>query len=797
VARYITVCTLYLVQFLFHSIHFSSTRTTKPLRIQIPLKMVSRYDKEQSAKLVTEIVGQHQRNVKGHDKKQKNAVGSSNAHPSISSTSLNTMVDFNEPLSKNHARKMKSDPIGTHMARLLNEGAFERIMATSTQMQTNPGFFPLVSAANFSRIKKVLEAIVKMFFGSKAQSREAWWKSCQSLVKALLFCVVILSFGTGFILSFLLRIYLFIAISLFTLVFDVRYLYNNVCPKVIQRLIDRTEKYIKEIDRKFLFAHLLQGRNHFGEELKRNPLRDRRTPKILKRARNSGSSDPSSEASRESFRNIDWNMVNESLRSVNDGENELYSKTVDHLIAVNFAYVMMHEYGDQKEAQKKKNKKHKEVRKRSCDIALEDDAMNIRGNSRELKVDRDFNIVDALHVHGGIEMVSSNLPISFRPRMKRQKSSQRRANLLSFDGTDDANNQSFGPDQGDEFGSPRRPRICSETDIDFYASDENSHEGGDSDQKNKKWLDVGAKIGMRILKSEQVKEFIAHTTTVSADISEQLDDDLSFDDSHDMNKELDLPSPQIPKPFHAMWQTEDNQIFDDESEGYLSMDSEVSTTQRKRSIAISPVVSPNALRQTISLSSPRRVRGGPFHKSCSVPSSPRASFSNVQTKIDTCHESEGNISITSSEAIQWVPREFDANRHLPASMAVNHGVLTNKQPTTSRTFTPKEIRMRKTIMTRPRNHRRREPLLPGVKIVVPLFPLCSTSKSTRNSIEGRVHQLATVVSSERIVLNPTSSGLDCTDTLSITVLLDKAFLRNGKFAKMTLRILDSHRQFPK
>jgi hypothetical protein len=411
-----------------------------------------------------------------------------------------------------------------------------------------------------------------------------------------------------------------------------------------------------------------------------------------------------------------------------------------------------------------------------------------------------LDLGDALNTSDGIEMVDAIAPRMIRPVMKRQKSSQHRANLYSYDETEDvANHKFFSSDDEDEFGSPRRPRVCSETDVDFYDQEitgGGSETDADADAKNKKWLDVGAKIGMRILKSEQVKDFIGQTTTLSADNVDSLYEDLTMDESRDNNEDFELPSPQIPKPFHEMWQTEGNQLFDNELEGYMSTDSEVSVSQKKRKHPLSPAISASALRQTISLS-PRRGRGGTLYISSSVPSSPRPSLPKLHKQIDTCHESEGNVSVTSSEAIQWVPRQFDANRHLPASMAINHGDLPNSRSHRVRMITPEEYRMKQSVITRPRNHRQREPLLPGVKIVVPLFPLVSTTKSSRNSLEGRVPQLATVVSSKRIAIASSGHESESTDALSITVLLDKSFLRNGRFVKMTFRILDSNRQFPR
>ena len=745
----------------------------------------SRHDRDQSGKIAG---SQHPRNVK----KQKNAVPS---------TSLNMMVDSsNEDRPRVPANNIKSDLIGIHMARLLNEGAFNKAMHASTQAQSHPPeLFPLVSATNFNRTKKVLKSILQIFLGSKTQNKEAWLTYCRNFFKSLLICAVIVSVGAGAILSFLIRIYLFVAISFFTLMFDVRYVYNNICPTIIQRFVRGVEKIIKLIDRRCLLAHSIHGRNHFGEELIEKTLRERNAPEVLLRARKRGTN----EIQIKSFRNVDWLMLERLLKSENDIEYALHSKTIDHLVAVNFAYVMMKEYGDQKDFHKKRNKRQvargakdtRDMQRNNDFVLLDRDDVDVVELSREVGVmdTRDLTIIDPIQIQGGIELVDSNpMSISLRPPMKRQKSSQRRANLRSFDETDDINNQIHVSDQNDEFGSPSRARVCSETDIYFYDSDEHPNQGEDH-HKNMKWLDVGAKIGMRILKSDQVKDFISQTKTISGDIGEVLDDDLSFSNSHELGRESEIPSPQIPKPFHAMWQTECNELFDNDS--YLSMDSDdASHMHKKRSLPISPLVSPLKPRQTISLS-PRRMRSSISHQTFSVPSSPRAS---KQLRINTYQESEGNGSMTSSEAIQWVPREFDANRYIPACLAINHGVLTNKQSTLPvQICTPNEIRMRQTIITRPRSHRQRAPLSPGVKIVVPLFPLCSSSKSMRNSLEGRVHQLATVLSSKRIVLKKSVDDLDSTDALSITVLLDKSFLRNGKFARMTLRYPDSQRQFPR
>eukprot|EP00536_Pseudo-nitzschia_multiseries_P014949 jgi/Psemu1/291736/fgenesh1_pg.795_\ len=82
-------------------------------------------------------------------------------------------------------------------------------------------------------------------------------------------------------------------------------------------------------------------------------------------------------------------------------------------------------------------------------------------------------------------------------------------------------------------------------------------------------------------------------------------------------------------------------------------------------------------------------------------------------------------------------------------------------------------------------------------IAVPLLPICPDGPKERRSSRKRAKerfQMATVVSSKRICVyeknHMPKSGNRGTNCLSITVNLDKCFLRNGQFATMTMRIMD-------
>eukprot|EP00934_Nitzschia_sp_Nitz4_P008332 Nitzschia sp. Nitz4//scaffold43_size134323//59252//64701//NITZ4_003299-RA/size134323-processed-gene-0.11-mRNA-1//1//CDS//3329551948//8322//frame0 len=101
-----------------------------------------------------------------------------------------------------------------------------------------------------------------------------------------------------------------------------------------------------------------------------------------------------------------------------------------------------------------------------------------------------------------------------------------------------------------------------------------------------------------------------------------------------------------------------------------------------------------------------------------------------------------------------------------------------------------------------RPHRKRALLMRGVKIAVPIIPYqpgCKISKTSRS----RHFQMGTVISSKRLAIFQKNKlppqGKRGSNCLSVTVQLDKSFLRNGQFAEMTFRVMDewSDRYMPK
>jgi hypothetical protein len=101
----------------------------------------------------------------------------------------------------------------------------------------------------------------------------------------------------------------------------------------------------------------------------------------------------------------------------------------------------------------------------------------------------------------------------------------------------------------------------------------------------------------------------------------------------------------------------------------------------------------------------------------------------------------------------------------------------------------------------------RQPLLPGVKVAVPIHPIqprvSFATPSTKPSFgsylagaAGACFQMGTVVRSQRIYVD--GCGSSCHDhgsaplpnCLSVTVKLDKSYLRNAEFAELTFRVMD-------
>ncbi len=887
-----------------------------------------------------------------------------------------------------------NDPFGMHVTRLLNEGAFRDVLDQRRRQQEEVGikppspWFPIFSSANWNRCMNVYQSCKHtlsfspnskfVYEGGKtmtmAESDSAANTSNFSkrlLDTCIFFCklvflvvIPIIVICTHVILCYLLKVYIFMMVTISSVFIDWKDVYE-ICPKSVQEFCYKVQGWIKYLDDKVLLAGRLKGRESWRNG--RVYLHPQNQQQQLEGGgglhyRDNDRVGTGGPSGMNGYQDIDWNRVHQAIEegkfknekdhgvvstssSSSQSSTPLDRKTVDHLVAMNFVHVMM--YNDHQQDIQASLKAAKKKSRRN--IPLSSTGKNYKKSARRLDQkggprDREgvmtmskgaSYIIDSVmhdssrtlrHTNGvaaggryddaltniddddmvlrttgsGIHTMQSSEAIELIESADRTVQLRQATKRRSFLDTTDANaGLSFGDSEeftasrsrmGTDFDEEDRE----EDDLSYASDDIEGYSADDPDSiitgisysssfanstnlnrvrskseelqemKNKKWLDVGAKIGIRILKSEKVQNAIAQTQNLSVDTTGNLthdDIDTDHEHFHEPQNVMSPSSRQIAKPFHTMWSTTEDlndtsQYLDNVSEGMYSV-SDSDAPPNERNLSPSPgtpkspftrriSLSPGLLaRRSISssLSPPKKKRWKsatlPYSQSHSLPSSPMSQKRIVPNGDFRRHYSNGDLnfggtsnastSVTSSDAIQWVPREFDANRHLPESMAINQGVIGNSsKPKDARTIfapastctTKKDLRrglefskpessQSGTVSRSGKSHRQRQPLLAGVKIIVPIVSLhdLHPTKSNRPPSPGRVgmYQSATVISSKRINLESSKEkstfSLDkgamvpTTNALSIEVYLDKCFLRNSSFAKMTIRIPDSHRHF--
>ena len=334
------------------------------------------------------------------------------------------------------------------------------------------------------------------------------------------------------------------------------------------------------------------------------------------------------------------------------------------------------------------------------------------------------------------------------------------------------------------------------------------------EKEDVKWIDVGAKIGRRILESEKLHQVITKSQMKSNEFSSfSADDDYDTECKQKESSKFDLnESPKnVAKPFHAMWTSPNIDVSSFDIDDATSED-DFSTSDKGISGG-EQFLMPKAMKRasTSSLSPTIHGRKGltkpmlGYRNSISLPCSPIKSR-NVASGL-----SEANTSISSLETSQTIPKSFDANRYLLPSMAIQYSepskytspIIKNdlKQVLPQLNMgsnVVSELKKKLYKESMRQMSRRRSPLLSGVRMIVPIFPSSQRKKTPHHFSH---HQFATVISSQRINSsctdpNKTYIAGEC-DCLSITVLLDKYFLRCGKFAQMTIRISDKQRNMPR
>mmetsp|Transcript_741 Transcript_741/g.870 ORF Transcript_741/g.870 Transcript_741/m.870 type:complete len:1995 (-) Transcript_741:61-6045(-) len=808
----------------------------------------------------------------------------------------------------------------------------------------------------------------------------------KSILGFMILSSFILSSCTHIILSFTLSYYLFTIIFTLTILIDFKDVYR-LSPTILQKIINTVFKYTQEFSTKYLFAKRYKGRDQW-EKMKKGVsnhnnyqhLMDRKIPSILIQHRKNTPANtnhkqtptadsitptmttaPATTESTAAWKceNINWGGLYTSLtnkstsnsdhneETYNDNRNDkesmkkkksLEPSSIDHIVATNFCFVMVHGKKNTKSKPKaiithtklelkdsNNNTNSNNNDKGSSNIGNSNPRKNTTNNyhyHQDLIMDqrRYNNHPDAMNMNNtnhnyvlplspiystksedlcetmnhtrsleslqSIDAIELIRPPSHQKtkltKFKKLNSSPALACRKYEHGLELQPSMDVDPKlvsttsphqektlrfalEPDEHEKTTIKRINSDSDL-FYDSfnggsginasevslrtNTNSYDDtdislsstsyNDGDKKKDrnlskdkvKWLDVGAKIGMRLLESEKVQKAISLgkiTTTISSSFSNEEEHDIQQKENSFELTQIESPK-NIAKPFHAMWTSPsvDNPGFDDGYESYYSESEEqqpcdLNNTSNLLSVSNPPRLSRRAS-TTHSISPPRRQRrtsstySPPSSPPRSMPCSPLRSRSlGLARKESTSAfsvEFDTNISLSSSEAFQLVPKQFDANRYLPASMAIHPETLSNDSKHSVKALNKDDIlaaakikfnpyaefakkKLQKECAATRSKGRRRAALLPGVRIIVPIFPPCCTKKD-KISQNHCYYQFATVKSSKRIkAASSTPSEEEQHDCLSVKVFLDKSFMRNSTFAEMTIRIMDSQRQMPR
>jgi hypothetical protein len=387
------------------------------------------------------------------------------------------------------------------------------------------------------------------------------------------------------------------------------------------------------------------------------------------------------------------------------------------------------------------------------------------------------------------------------------------------------------------------------------------------------WLDVGQRIGMRLLNSEHVQKAMASQETAEriSDISKKVESQLmntsipsveslekakvknasllnatdrvlkstpeSEGKTPTPNGHLGTISPPL-KPVHPMW-TSPAAALRQESGSSIGSVSDVddATTpgiasphgiprmrlpptadnrDRNQALGRTDPSEKTAAGASITRSSERRVRGlsegnGAMNTSRTHDNGGGSSECGTEIGIGPLDVKRGPFSTAGS--LKNVERELSEPRGedesmFPSRLLVREGIASSQVCKTemkrNRAIKPNKAK----TPSSPKTNTRRPNLQPGMKIVVPIFPKQPGLKLSPSGAQDSRLQMATVIKSRRIHLRTSGprqhSGMSYTNCLSVTVVLDKSFLRGGKFAEMTFRVRDEwssrcmprHSKFP-
>ena len=342
-------------------------------------------------------------------------------------------------------------------------------------------------------------------------------------------------------------------------------------------------------------------------------------------------------------------------------------------------------------------------------------------------------------------------------------------------------------------------RILEEDDSSETASRDGSSIGSNSDATTDlNWMDVGAEIGLKLLGSAAVQKAIASQETAERinTIKEKVETRLggsaatlgAYDPSL-LNEKEDTSSPTdklrkpIALPVHSMWTSASAAAHTSYNSPAATLDTDSPSDDhpsRQLRISKNTVLSSQSPPRIQQLTYDSKAVESEMDKLDSKLSPSPSSTQDLTSETDQSvafGTSDDNLLSSARGLGQLSPRPILESIELICNK--KHGLIS---PVANNIISPAA-----------KNINRRPLLLPGVKIVVPMFPLQPGSKPSMRFLKSNF-QMATVVSSKRMSVftknklpPPGARGTNC---LSVTVKLDKSFLRNGEFAELTFRVMD-------
>ena len=337
------------------------------------------------------------------------------------------------------------------------------------------------------------------------------------------------------------------------------------------------------------------------------------------------------------------------------------------------------------------------------------------------------------------------------------------------------------------------------------------------------WVDISAKIGMRVLNSAHLQRVVASQEAAERlkNITEQFvvspkenarkrNQTMDFAGASSMRSpgEISTVGPSstvnkviqgLPKspcrPVHSMWTSAAAAGANSEDEQSNESTSEESAPGQAAKLLSEPEYLPST--------PPKIIRTQKFPTTETSKSKEFTSVSPLRDAEDPGLERNqaakpttrkpvkcdlicepSTMTDQSEQAYEVIGTAVDSTYDIPDEDKVFEDT---KQEEAPRRTTPIEKKLH-----------RRAPLAPGVKVAAPMCPL----QPGRRKVGKTNYQMATVVSSERVWVDsgsdPHADG-ESTNCLSVTCKVDKSFLRNGDFMELTFRVLDewSARYMPK